>query len=98
MRRHRVVYTEAAEADLETIADYISNEAGAVIAQRFVERLIARIDSLGMFPKHRLRPNLGEGIRACGFKRYLIFYTAEKRTVTIVRILHSSRNITEALF
>ena len=42
---------------------------------------------------YRLRPELGKGVRSCAHGDYVIFFTATKQLVIIVRILHGAMNI-----
>ncbi len=97
-QRFRITYTETARADIVAIGNYLRENAGEVIAERFIERIIAVVDSLKTSPRrHRERPELAPGLRATGIRKYLIFYRVEQDTVTIVRVLHGARNITAKL-
>jgi toxin ParE1/3/4 len=99
MRQHCIVYSEAARRDITAIGDYIREVAGESIAERFVARIIATVESLEFMPtRHRIRPELGADLRVIGFRKYLIFYTVLKDEVTIVRVLHGARAITARLF
>ena len=98
MQHFRIVYTETARDDLIAIGDYIRDATGDVVADRFIGRVIATIESLETSPRrHRERPALGAGIRATGFRKYLIFYRVEQDSVSIVRVLHGARRITASL-
>lgn len=99
MQRFRITYTETARADIIAIGDYLREMAGDVIAERFVERIIATVESLECNPRrHRERPELAQGLRATGIRKYLIFYRVEQDTVSIIRVLHGARRITAGLF
>ena len=70
-----------------------------MIAERFIEQIIAAVDSLETNPRrHRERPELSTGLRATGIQKYLIFYCVAQDTVSIVRVLHGAREITAKLF
>lgn len=98
MQRFRIVYTDTARADLLAIGDYIRDAVGDVVAERFIERIIATVESLETSPRrHRERPALGVGLRATGYRKYLIFYRVEQDSVSIVRVLHRARRITADL-
>ena len=98
MRRHRIVYSETARADIIAIGDEIRNAAGEFIAERFVARIIATVESLEFMPtRHRIRSELVADLRVAGFRKYLIFYRVVDDAVSIVRVLHGSRNITARL-
>lgn len=58
-----------------------------------------KVSSLRHKPtRQRLRPELGVGVRAVATGNYLIFYRVAPDTVSIVRVVHGSRNITADLF
>jgi toxin ParE1/3/4 len=96
---YRVVYTDAARIDLREIAAYFRNAAGDVVAEATASKITYKIETLGVRPaRQRLRKELGSGLRAVPVGNYLIFYRVEAGTVSIVRILHGSRNISEKLF
>jgi plasmid stabilization system protein ParE len=59
MRRHRIVYSEAARADIVAIRDRIREAGGALVADRFVARIIATVEGLEFMPvRHRIRSEL----------------------------------------
>jgi toxin ParE1/3/4 len=94
MRRHRIVYSETARADIIAIGDEIREAAGELIAAR----IVATVESLEFMPaRHRIRPELGADLRVAGFRKYLIFYRVVDDAVSIVRVLLGSRNITARL-
>lgn len=93
----RIVFTVQAEEDLEEIGDYIAadNPARAV---SFVGEIREHCAKIALSPlAYAARPELGEGIRACSHKRYLIVFKPSEEEVLIVRILHGARDL-PALF
>ena len=99
MRRHRIVYSETARADIIAIGDDIREAAGDIIAERFVARIIATVDGLEFMPtRYRIRSELGPDLRVTGLRKYLIFYRVVDDAVSIVRVLHGARDITAKLF
>ena len=97
----RLVVAPAARRDLQLITDYITEEAGAGIAHRYVTSLAERFQHLARFPETgRSLPHLGTGIRRHPVHRHLIFYRydQDRELVEIARVLHGSRNITQAHF
>ncbi len=67
-----IVYADAAKDDLADIAGYIDEKAGAVVAARFVDGIIATVETLSRMPhRHREGYELGVGTRVIGFRRYL---------------------------
>ena len=98
MRRFRIFYTLTARADLLSIGDRIREARGNAGADRFMAHVIATAEALQTMPRrHRVRRKLGSGIRATGFRKYMIFYRVEADTVSIVRVLYGARRITARL-
>jgi toxin ParE1/3/4 len=90
MRRLRV--SALAESDLDAIADYIAADS-TVRALGFVRELRGQCQQVAEFPlAYRVRPELGEGLRACPFGGYMIYFMVSEEEVLIARILHSSRD------
>lgn len=89
----RLTFTPLAEQDLEAIADYIGAD-NPVRAISFVRELRAQCKQITMNPVgYRLRPELGVDVRSCTHGSYVIFFVAEPREVSIVRILHGARDL-----
>jgi toxin ParE1/3/4 len=96
---YRIRYTEPAKRDLREITIYLRTNAGDPIAKRISDELIAKAESLATRPaRQRERRNLGANIRSVPMRSYRIFYRVIGETVFILRILHSSRDITSKLF
>jgi toxin ParE1/3/4 len=90
MRRLRV--SALAESDLDAIADYIAADS-TVRALGFVRELRGQCQQVAEFPlAYRVRPELGEGLRACPFGGYMIYFMVSEEEVFIARILHASRD------
>jgi len=96
---YNLVISEAAEADLDGIADYISYELKEPItALKQLERIQEAMATLEELPEcHSLVQDkylAAKGIRKLPIDNYLIFYTVNKstNTVSIVRILHGRRD------
>lgn len=89
----KVVFTVQAERDLEEIGDTIAadNPSRAVSFVREIREHCAKIalSPLG----YAARPELGEGIRGCPHKRYVILFRPSAEEVLIVRILHGAREL-----
>ena len=99
MMKYNLVISEAAEADLDGIADYISYELKEPItALKKLERIQEAMATLEELPeRHSLVQDkylAAKGIRKLPIDNYLIFYTVNKstNTVNIVRILHGRRD------
>jgi len=70
MRQHRIVYSDTARADIIAIGDEIREAAGELVAERFVARIVATVESLEFMPaRHRIRPELGADPRGAGFRK-----------------------------
>lgn len=88
-----VVITEAAEADLETIGDWIAadNPRRAIT---FVSELRDRCQSLAAYP--RAYPLVARyeqlGIRRRPYRDYLIFYRISHNKIEILHILHGAQD------
>ncbi len=99
MKRYNLVIAEAAEEDLDGIADYISyalKEPTTALKQ--LARIEEAMASLEEPPeRHSLvqdRYLAAKGIRKLPMDNYLIFYTVNKstNTINIVRVLHGRRD------
>ncbi|TDI38036.1 MAG: type II toxin-antitoxin system RelE/ParE family toxin [Acidobacteria bacterium] len=89
-----------AEDDLDEIVAYVALD-NLTAALKLADRFESNFASLARFPElGRLRRD--EDVREAGYRyliigNYLIFYTAEKRTVLVHRILHGARDYRELL-
>lgn len=89
------VFSPLAELDLEEIGDYIARD-NPIRALSFIREIRERCNKIAAAPTAApLRHELGGGIRMVAFGHYLIFYTADSKTVRVERILHGARNIPE---
>lgn len=95
----RVVFAKAAERDLEEIADRISRDDPR-FADAFVDELIEAARGLGDFPERYplLAGREAAGIRRRLHKNHLIFYAVGPDRITIVRVVHASRDYERELF
>ena len=88
-----VVFSPAAERDLESIGDYIAadNPSRAIT---FLREIRERCKTLEESPRAApQRDDIAPGIRMVVQGRYLIFYSLDDDCLRIERILHSARNI-----
>jgi toxin ParE1/3/4 len=89
----RVTLSPQAERDLEAIGDYIAAD-NPPRAVSFIAALRAQCAAMAKAPlAYRTRPELGAGIRSCAHGNYVIFFTATKSRLNIVRILHGAMDI-----
>ena len=94
-----VVITEAAEADLEAIGDWIAAD-NPTRALTFLSELRERCESLGTFPRaYPLVPRYEQlGIRRRAYRDYLIFYQIADDRIEVLHVLHGARDYEGILF
>lgn len=86
----RLVYSEEAVADLVRLRAFIA-EKDPLAAARVATELIARIESLRLFPAMGRVVGLApdpKAIRDAIFGKYVIRYTTHTETVVILRLWH----------
>lgn len=90
----KLIWTEFAVEDLRLIHEYISRDSKRY-ADRFIEKLINRIDQLESFPKSgRVVPEFNlESIRELIEGNYRIIYKISTSEVTIIRVHHAARQL-----
>lgn len=94
----QLLVSPLAAQDLEDIGDYIAQD-NAARAISFLAELQMQCQKITNNPHgYRKRIELGEELRSCAHGKYEIFFTNDSQTVTIVRILHGSRDITPTNF
>ncbi len=89
-----------ADRDIDGHAAYFSQEAGRVVALRFLKAMEGTLTALAAEPalgnpRHFDDPRL-EGLRArtvAGFRKVRVFYLTLGDAVEIVRVLHGARDI-----
>lgn len=91
---YRVVWTESAWKDLESIANYIARDS-KFYAATFVKEIKSASRSLEKFAKRgRIVPEFkSEDIRELFIKSYRLIYKVDHSTVTILAIIHGARNL-----
>jgi toxin ParE1/3/4 len=96
---YRIRYSQTARSDLLTIDAYLCATSSPDAADRFIRRVIAKVETLRVMPaRYRIRNELQPGLRAALVDKYLLFYQVSDDTVSIVRVLHGARDITAELF
>jgi plasmid stabilization system protein ParE len=88
-----IIITESAYTDLEDIELYISQDS-PLIARQFVNRIFGKIDQLYLYPRSgKIVPEIKrDDIRELLLNKYRIIYqTADKSIINILRIVHGSR-------
>jgi addiction module RelE/StbE family toxin len=99
MKRYNLVIAEAAETDLDGIADYISYELKEpTTALKQLARIEEAMATLEELPeRHGIVQDkylAAKGIRKLPMDNYLILYTVNKstNTINIVRVLYGRRD------
>lgn len=101
-RRYSVVWTEVAATDIERLAAYLVDEA-PLRAERILLRIIARGESLNLFPHRGRTPR---ELRALGDQTWLetqvrpwriIYKIADTKTVEIHAVLDGRRSLEDIL-
>ena len=96
----RVVVSQAAQSDVETIIVDLALKAGHATAVEYIElfeklyRLFERFPASGS-----PRPNLGHGVRIGIATPYIMFYRYDRNNdlIYVQRVLHSKRYVTRAM-
>jgi toxin ParE1/3/4 len=94
-----VVITEAAEADLEAIGDWIAADNPSR-ALTFVLELRDRCEALAHAPRaYPLVPRYEHfGVRRRSYRDYLIFYRITADRIEVLHVLHGARDYELILF
>lgn len=88
----QVVFSPAAERDLEEIGDYIAQD-NPIRAVTFVREIREHCQVIAAAPRAApVWPELGENVRMTLHGRYLILYTLAETVIRIERILHGARS------
>ena len=95
MKRLPVEYRPTARDDIEAIFLYVLEASQSFsIAQRLVDQLMARCESIGNAPSGGIaRPDLGDGIRMVPFEsRAVILYRVVETAVEITNVFYKGRD------
>ena len=89
-----IVWTDFALEDLRSIYDYIARDS-KVYADKYVDKLIARVDQLEANPKSgRVVPEIKKDeIRELIEGNYRLVYRYLGDTLTILRVHHAARQL-----
>ena len=96
----QVEYRPAARRDLFQISEYLNREVSLELAEGFLMALDHTIQQIAgfpyagsLFPAHHVRILEIRRWPVKEFPRYLIYYAVGSRKVTLLRILHSARDV-----
>jgi len=89
--------SSVAENDIEQIGDYIAKD-NPRRALNFVKTLYKQCEKIVQSPLlYRLHPELDKNIRACIYRKYIIFFQCNDNEFLIVRVLHGTMDIKNRL-
>lgn len=94
----RLVQRRAAEEDVREQLAYIAVERPAV-AHRYAIALEDAFDRIRTMPELGVLRSYGQRLKRVrvwpvpGFRRFLIFYRVTPKTVEVIRVLHSARDV-----
>lgn len=90
----RISWTDVARADIVGLRDYIGRDS-PVYARRFTEQMLESVEKLRDFPQlGRPVPEADrDDVRELIFHAYRIIYLADREQVTILTVVHGSRDL-----
>ena len=96
---YKVVISARANRQLRKISEYITDNASAATADRFVDDVVDYCMGFDLFPMRGVaRDDLRPGVRIVGFnKRASIAFTVGTDTVTIMEVFYLGRNYDDSL-
>lgn len=104
MKRRRLVFSDAAVADILEQADWYAAQSGRKLSRRWEKAVRAAISQLVRHPATGIpcafRPEILHDARRAiitGFPKHLLFYRFNDEEVFIIRVLHGARDL-ERLF
>lgn len=97
---YRLVLLPSAEADIQQIADWISESADIETALRYVARVRSKIDKLQDFPRRGMvRSVSGVDVRTITFERRIVIaYVVDNTDVIVIRVVSGQRNLSDLTF
>lgn len=95
MIRRAVIFTAAAERQIEKLHDYISAQGGNIRADAYLTRLVSYCESLALFPERGLRrDDILEGLRVIGFERRVtIAFIVTEAVVLIEGVFYGGQDL-----
>lgn len=92
------ILAPAARDDLASIADYVREAAGEVIATEVIRRIQNKCILLADTPGTigHARDEIGEGVRSFPAAPYVLYFQYRNESVFVLRILHRRRDVDSA--
>ena len=102
MKRYRIVWTEVAVRDVESILVYVATHSGRMRARQLHDTLMKKIDALDVEPAHcRIVPELQqEGVdayRELVVRPYRVMLRIRGRDVVLLAVVDGRRDLQELL-
>ncbi|HUQ69997.1 MAG TPA: type II toxin-antitoxin system RelE/ParE family toxin, partial [Planctomycetaceae bacterium] len=96
-RRRKIIWTEESLHDLETVAEYIARDSGRYAAA-FVRRVREVVRSTQRLPESgaRVLEVEDQTIREVFAFNYRVVYQISANAITVLRIIHASRDFDSA--
>lgn len=96
--RYAVELTDAAEADLEAIFDYVAHHRSPADAHRLLDRIEAKCSALSTFPERGSVPAELDALGDRGYRQlllppYRLIYNVTDRAVSITLIADGRRDM-----
>ena len=95
MKKYKVRFLAPAEADLLSLYDYISEQAGLHVAGDYIDRIETACLALQQSPERGMRrDDIRPDLRTLGFERRAsIVFQVRAAEVVIVRIFYGGRDL-----
>ena len=104
MRKRRLVFSDAAMADILEQAEWYAAQSGRRLARRWETAVTSAVSLIVRRPAAgascKFRPRDLQGVRRMlisGFPRHLVFYRFNDDEVLVLRVVHGARDL-ERLF
>jgi toxin ParE1/3/4 len=89
----KIIVSDRADNDLMLIFSYL-HQRSSHAAELMAGEIDRCFQNMSLFPFSGLpRPELGSDVRSLVVSPYLIFYAVRRDHITVLRILHGSRDI-----
>jgi plasmid stabilization system protein ParE len=94
MRHRRVILLASAETDLFAIEDWLTEVASAIVAERFVDRIVRHLEKLEYASERGTIRNENTGLRLIGLIDGIsVAFIVDSEIVAIHRILYRGQNL-----
>src|SRR5437868_2423826 len=94
----RVLFTPLAHKDLQTIWDYLAEEASEETADGILDFIQEKCEKIAAYPAAgKTRNELMANLRSFAVKSYVVFYIPLSDGIEVLRVLHGARDI-ESVF